>query len=89
MKISVITAVYNRSETIAEAVKSVHRQTYPNLQHVVIDGASSDGTLAILQNLAHELNDFILVSEPDKGIYDALNKGYNLLYWRYHRSNAF
>jgi len=75
VKISVITAVYNRSETIAEAVKSVHRQTYSNVEHVVIDGASSDGTLAILENLAHELNDFILVSEPDKGIYDALNKG--------------
>ena len=75
MKISVITAVYNRSDTIAEAVKSVHRQTYSNVEHVVIDGASSDGTLAILENLAHEFNDFILVSEPDKGIYDALNKG--------------
>ena len=75
MKISVITAVYNRAETIAEAVKSVHQQTYPNVEHVVVDGASSDGTLAILQNLALELNDFILVSEPDKGIYDALNKG--------------
>jgi len=75
VKISVITAVYNRSDTIAEAVKSVHRQTYQNVEHVVIDGASSDGTLAILENLAHELNDFILVSEPDKGIYDALNKG--------------
>ena len=75
MKISIITAVYNRVDTIADAVNSVHQQTYPYVEHVVIDGASSDGTLAILQNLAHESNDFILVSEPDNGIYDALNKG--------------
>ncbi len=75
LKITVITAVYNRADTIAEAVKSVLHQTYPHVEHVLIDGASSDGTLAILQNIDHGLSDFLLVSEPDKGIYDALNKG--------------
>ena len=77
LKITVITAVYNRADTVTEAIRSVHKQTYPDVEHVVIDGASSDGTLAIMQNLAHDLTDFILVSEPDKGIYDALNKGMN------------
>ncbi len=73
MKISVITAVYNRVATIGDALDSVRAQTWPDVQHVVIDGASTDGTLEILQARRGEVA--VLVSEPDHGIYDALNKG--------------
>jgi glycosyltransferase involved in cell wall biosynthesis len=73
LKISVITAVYNRVATIGDALDSVRAQTWPDVQHVVIDGASTDGTLELLQ--ARRSGIAMLVSEPDKGIYDALNKG--------------
>lgn len=76
MKISVVTAVYNRVDCIAHAIESVRRQTYPDIEHVVVDGASTDGTLDVLQRCLDPRA--ILVSEPDQGIYDALNKGLNL-----------
>ena len=72
MKISVITAVYNRVSSIEQAVQSVEDQTYDNVEHLVIDGAS-DGTLELLSSCMNDRS--VLVSEPDKGIYDALNKG--------------
>jgi glycosyltransferase len=79
LKISVITAAHNRVGTIGEAVMSVQQQTYSDVEHVVIDGASSDGTVALLKSLAAEMDDaMIFVSEQDKGIYDALNKGFIL-----------
>jgi glycosyltransferase len=73
LKISVITAVYNRVATIGEALDSVRGQTWPDVEHVVIDGASTDGTLELLKARRDEIA--ALVSEPDNGIYDALNKG--------------
>ena len=73
MKISVITAVYNNRDTIAQALDSALAQTHPDVELVVIDGGSSDGTLQVLQGYANRLA--VLVSEPDRGIYDALNKG--------------
>lgn len=73
MRISIITAVYNRFDSIVQAVSGVQSQTYRNREHVVIDGASTDGTLALLQSVLDDRS--ILVSEPDCGIYDALNKG--------------
>ena len=73
MKISIITAVYNREATIADAIESVARQSYPAIEHVIIDGASTDGTLAAIEPLRSA--SMRLVSEPDLGIYDALNKG--------------
>lgn len=73
MKISVITAVYNRVGTISQALDSVRRQVGPGVEHIVIDGASTDGTLQCLQ--ARRIDMAVLVSEPDGGIYDALNKG--------------
>jgi glycosyltransferase len=73
LKISVITAVYNRVATIGEALDSVRAQTWPDVEHVVIDGASTDGTLDQLQSRRNEIA--VLISEPDQGIYDALNKG--------------
>lgn len=73
MKITVITAVYNRVETIGQALESVADQDYSNVEHVVIDGASSDGTLVEIQGRARP--GMRVISEPDDGIYDALNKG--------------
>jgi len=73
MKISVITAVYNAEHTVADAIESVLSQTYPDVELIVIDGASTDGTKAILESYRTQLTVFI--SEPDEGIYDALNKG--------------
>ena len=73
IKITIITAVYNRKNTIAMSIKSVNSQTYSNIQHVIIDGLSSDGTVDIVRN--NMMKNAILISEPDNGIYDALNKG--------------
>jgi glycosyltransferase involved in cell wall biosynthesis len=73
VNISIITAVFNRSSTIVQAVKSVQQQTHPDVEHVVIDGASTDGTLQLLHECLHD--GAILVSEPDCGMYDAINKG--------------
>lgn len=73
MKVSVITATYNRADTVAGALASVAGQTWPNVEHIVIDGASTDGTLQLIEAQRDRLA--VLVSEPDGGIYDALNKG--------------
>lgn len=73
MKISIITAVYNRASTIREAVESVEQQTHDDLEHIVIDGASTDGTLQELAASQHPR--MVLFSERDSGIYDALNRG--------------
>lgn len=73
LKVSVVTAVWNREATIGDALDSVAAQTWQPLEHVVIDGASTDGTLAAIE--ARRTPGMTVVSEPDKGIYDALNKG--------------
>lgn len=73
LKVSIITAVFNRESTIATAIESLQSQTYKNIEHIIIDGFSTDGTLKKIRALADEKT--ILVSEPDGGIYDALNKG--------------
>lgn len=73
IKISVVTAVYNSQDTVAQALDSVLSQTHPAVESIVIDGASTDGSLAILKKYRHYLGAFI--SECDDGIYDALNKG--------------
>ena len=76
MKISVITATYNRDKTIERAIKSVKNQDYPNVELVVVDGASVDDTISKVESLIGT-ND-IFVTEKDYGIYDALNKGIGL-----------
>ncbi len=75
MLVSIITASYNSEATIASNLCSIKEQTYPIIEHIIIDGASTDSTLSILQK-----NNFNgpLISEPDKGIYDAMNKGIKL-----------
>jgi glycosyltransferase involved in cell wall biosynthesis len=73
MKVSIITASYNSAKTIAGTMESVARQTHRDIEHIVVDGGSNDGTLQILA--AHRAAIAKLISGPDKGIYDALNKG--------------
>jgi glycosyltransferase involved in cell wall biosynthesis len=72
-KISVITAVYNKHDTVAQALDSVLGQTHSDVETLVIDGGSDAATLAVLEHYRPRLD--VFVSEPDKGIYDALNKG--------------
>lgn len=76
LTISVVTAVFNRVDTVADALASVAAQTWPQVEHIVIDGASTDGTLTQLRAMQQGLA--VLVSEPDRGIYEALNKGIRL-----------
>lgn len=73
MKITVITAVFNRPKTIGQAIDSVANQTFKNVEHLIIDGASTDSTIAEIAS--HRHSSMIVYSEPDAGIYDALNKG--------------
>ena len=71
--LSVITVVYNNVKHIERTLKSVINQTYSDIEFIVIDGASTDGTLNIIEKYRSDID--ILISEPDKGIYDAMNKG--------------
>lgn len=73
IKISIITVAYNSAETIGETMESVVRQTHANFEHLVIDGASEDRTVAIAKERSTPHTR--IVSEPDEGIYDAMNKG--------------
>lgn len=73
IKISIITAVYNCRDTIAQTIESILSQDYSNIELIVIDGGSTDGTLDILNQYRDYIDLFI--SERDEGIYDALNKG--------------
>jgi glycosyltransferase involved in cell wall biosynthesis len=72
MRVTIITACYNRAATIGEAIESVAGQTYPDIEHIVVDGGSSDGTLDVV---ARYRSVGRLIPGPDKGVYDALNKG--------------
>lgn len=71
MQITIITPVYNRAAVIAEAVESVLAQAYPEVEHIIVDGGSTDGTLEVLQRYPH----LRVVSRPDEGMYFALNDG--------------
>lgn len=73
MKISVITVCYNSVETIEDTLQSVERQSHPDVEHIVIDGGSTDGTREIIERNRHRIAK--AVSESDQGIYDAMNKG--------------
>lgn len=77
MKISVITAVWNSEKTIKAAIDSVLSQTYKDIEYIIVDGASTDGTVEIVTSYGNRINKFI--SEKDNGIYDAMNKGIKLV----------
>lgn len=70
-KISVVTPTFNSIHTVRETIESVRQQNYPNLEHIVMDGGSKDGTLDVLKEYPH----LIWVSEKDEGHYHAMNKG--------------
>lgn len=75
-KVSIITVCYNSADTIEDTIKSVLRQGREDVQHVIIDGGSSDRTLDIIEEYREQYGSrLFLLSEPDKGIYDAMNKG--------------
>ncbi len=71
--ISVVTVAYNAVATIEQTILSVINQTYPNIEYIIIDGGSTDGTVNIIKKYMDHIAYW--VSEPDKGIYDAMNKG--------------
>jgi len=73
MKISVITVCYNASKTILETLDSVKNQDYRDIEHIVVDGQSTDGTMNLLKSRSGQIHK--LISEEDSGIYDAMNKG--------------
>ena len=73
MKISVVTVCYNAADTIEKTMLSVLNQTYHDIEYIIIDGGSTDGTVEIIRKYADRIAYW--VSEPDKGIYDAMNKG--------------
>ena len=72
--VSIITPCLNRRHFIVQPVESVMRQDYPNIEHIIIDGGSTDGTLGVLSRYPH----LRVISEPDKNLYDAINKGIEL-----------
>jgi glycosyltransferase involved in cell wall biosynthesis len=73
MKVSLITVTFNSVSVINDCLDSISSQEYNNIQHIVIDGASTDGTLSILESKHSQIS--TLISKPDNGIYDAMNKG--------------
>jgi glycosyltransferase involved in cell wall biosynthesis len=75
-RITIATVVYNGRAFIRDTLESVSRQTYPNLEYIVIDGSSSDGSLDIIEGYSRSIDR--LISEPDGGIYDAMNKALSL-----------
>lgn len=79
-KVSIITATYNSEKTLQDTLKSVCNQTYDNIEHIIIDGASTDSTTSIIREYIRRQGgkSIICRSEPDNGIYDALNKGISL-----------
>jgi glycosyltransferase involved in cell wall biosynthesis len=76
MKVSIITVSYNSVSTISDTINSVLSQTYDDLEYIIIDGHSTDGTTELINSFGNRISKFI--SESDKGIYDAINKGIKL-----------
>ena len=76
MKISIVTITYNAARTLQRTLDSVACQTYTDIEHLIIDGASKDATVAIAERYkAASRHEVVIQSEPDKGLYDAMNKG--------------
>lgn len=76
MKVSIVTACFNRVSTISDTISSVLTQDYPEIAYIVVDGGSTDGSREIIESFSKSISHY--VSEPDKGMYDAINKGLQL-----------
>lgn len=76
MKISIVTVCYNSAETIEACLSSVARQDYSIIEHIIVDGGSTDGTLDVVDDYRSQRISSV-ISEPDNGIYDAMNKGFS------------
>lgn len=76
IKVSIITACYNRVSTIREAIESVLLQDYPNIEYIIVDGASTDGSLLVIDEYKDRIDR--IISESDNGMYEAINKGIRL-----------
>lgn len=76
MKISIITVTFNSVQTLFDTFRSIQAQDYPNIEYIIVDGQSTDGTLELIQMNSNIVTKYI--SEPDNGIYDAMNKGLRL-----------
>lgn len=75
MKISIVTITFNAEATLERTLSSVFRQSFKNIEHIIVDGSSKDKTIEICKTFPHISK---IISEPDKGVYDAFNKGLNL-----------
>lgn len=73
MRASIITTTFNSSTTVRDTIESVLIQDYSNIEHIIVDGASKDNTVEIVKGYSNKITK--IISEPDKGIYDAMNKG--------------
>lgn len=73
LKVSIITSCYNREATIQSAIESVLAQDYPNIEYIIVDGASKDNSMAIINRYTDRIS--TIISEPDRGMYEAINKG--------------
>ena len=79
MKISIITSCYNRVETIRGSIESVLAQDYSDIEYIIVDGASSDGSVEAIRAVIKGHEDKVkFISEPDHGMYEAINKGIRL-----------
>lgn len=76
MRVSIITATYNSAHTIKETLVSIEKQTYKNIEYIIIDGLSTDNTLSIIKKHSSKVSK--IISEKDNGLYDALNKGISI-----------
>lgn len=76
MKVSIITSCFNRDKTIRDCIESVLKQSYPDIEYIVVDGASTDNSMAIINEYKDRITH--IVSEPDGGMYEAINKGLRL-----------
>lgn len=73
MKVSIITTCFNREKTIRDCIESVVNQKYPDIEYIVVDGASTDSSLTVINEYKNRISR--IVSEPDQGMYEAINKG--------------
>lgn len=73
MKVSIITVTYNSASTLIDTIRSISFQDYPNIEYIVVDGNSTDGTIDIINKNSYAISSWI--SEPDNGLYEAMNKG--------------